>query len=464
MQSPLRPPDPSLAHSPAPRRAATGALASAAARHPARTIVAWLVVLGVSIAATVTFLGDALTQDGDVTVELEAAVAADLVDQARGTNPDEAAATEYVVIESPAGTRVDAPGNIGVVADLATTLRTTPHVTSVTSPSDGVPGLIGADGRHALLVVALDQSDDAEVTPLLQALDTAQPDGWRFAALGNASVGHEFDTLAEDTLVRGELLGLSIALLVLVVVFGALAAALVPIGLAIVSVILALGLASLVGLTTDLSLFVVNMITMIGLAVGIDYSLFIVQRFREERRHGHDTVTAITVAGSTATRAVVFSGVTVIVALLGMMLMPDTTFRSLGIGAIVVVLAAVLAALTLLPAILGLLGDRVNALALPWRRRAATGRRPVRPVAGVGPRRADRHGAAGTVSGRVGWPAGGDGRPVPVNPAWQQRHRVPARVLRHPVRPGGPGRRVRGWPGRHPGRGPRRRCRHPRDP
>jgi RND superfamily putative drug exporter len=134
--------------------------------------------------------------------------------------------------------------------------------------------------------------------------------------------------------------------------------------LAFVSIIVALGLTAIVGRFTDLSFYVVNMITLIGLAVGIDYTLFIVTRYREERRHGLPKLNAIQMAGGTATKAVVFSGSTVILALLGMFLIPLTVFHSLGAGAVLVVIVAVAGTLTLVPALLGLLGDRID-----WPRR-----------------------------------------------------------------------------------------------
>jgi RND superfamily putative drug exporter len=108
------------------------------------------------------------------------------------------------------------------------------------------------------------------------------------------------------------------------------------------------------------------MITMIGLAVGIDYSLFIVSRFREERSRGLEKMEAIGKAGATASRTVLFSGLTVVLALMGMLIVPDTTFRSVAAGAILVAIASVLAALTLLPAVLRLMGDRVNSLRVPF--------------------------------------------------------------------------------------------------
>ena len=152
------------------------------------------------------------------------------------------------------------------------------------------------------------------------------------------------------------------ALIVLLVVLGAVVAGLIPLVLAAFSIAIAMGATALAGHVVDFSFFVQNMITMIGLAVGIDYSLFIVARYREERLHGREKLEAIGRAGATANRAVFFSGMTVVLALLGLLIVPNTIFRSLASGAIIVVLVAVAASMTLLPAILSLLGDRVNAL------------------------------------------------------------------------------------------------------
>ena len=136
--------------------------------------------------------------------------------------------------------------------------------------------------------------------------------------------------------------------------------------LAFTSIFVALGAASLVGQAFGLSFFVENIIFMIGLAVGIDYSLFIVARYREERARGHDTVDAVGRTGATASRAVLFSGITVVIALIGMLTVPFNVFIGLGIGAILVVVASVASAMTLLPAILSLLGDRIEMLTIPW--------------------------------------------------------------------------------------------------
>ena len=156
-----------------------------------------------------------------------------------------------------------------------------------------------------------------------------------------------------------------IALVILIVVFGSLVAATVPLALGIVAIVVGAALTALLGEGFMVSVFALNIVTMMGLAVGIDYTLFIVSRFREEHAAGRAAPDAVGRAAATASRAVLFSGITVVLALCGMLVVPFSVFTSLGAGAILVVLAAVAAALTLLPAALALLGHRVNALRLP---------------------------------------------------------------------------------------------------
>jgi RND superfamily putative drug exporter len=142
-------------------------------------------------------------------------------------------------------------------------------------------------------------------------------------------------------------------------------AGLVPLLMAIVAIVVALGLSALLSQQFELSIFLVNMLTGMGLALGIDYSLFVVSRYREERGQGRRELAAIEAAGATASRAVLFSGSVFVIAMFGMLLVPNSIMRSLATGAILVGIVSVLAALTLLPALLGLLGDRVNALRIP---------------------------------------------------------------------------------------------------
>jgi RND superfamily putative drug exporter len=173
-----------------------------------------------------------------------------------------------------------------------------------------------------------------------------------------------YGEIAEEDLAKAEIFGLPTALLILVVVFGALVAAGVPLLVAITSIAVSMGLSTILGQMYPLSEIVMNIIVMIGLAVGIDYALFIVERYREERRHGASKHQAIEIAGGTATKAVVFSGMTVVIALAGMFIIPISVFRSLGIGAMIAVVVSVAASMTMIPAMLALLGDKID-----WPRR-----------------------------------------------------------------------------------------------
>ena len=161
------------------------------------------------------------------------------------------------------------------------------------------------------------------------------------------------------------MIGLPAALIILLLVFGAVVAGLVPVLMGLLSIVIAVALTALVGQAFEVSFFVVNMISAMGLALGIDYALFILSRYREERVRGLEKIEAIVASGATASRAVLFSGIAFVLAMFGMLLVPDTILRSLALGAILVGIVSVLAALTLLPAVLGLLGDRVNALRIP---------------------------------------------------------------------------------------------------
>ena len=131
----------------------------------------------------------------------------------------------------------------------------------------------------------------------------------------------------------------------------------IPILLAIVAVFTTVGLVGVVGQVMELNEFVPNIVTMMGLAVGIDYSLFVLSRYREERQKGYDKHESIAIAGATANRAVLFSGGTVVLALTGMLLLPEKFFQAFGAGAIMVVFVAVITCLTLLPAMIGILGE-----------------------------------------------------------------------------------------------------------
>ena len=238
--------------------------------------------------------------------------------------------------------------------------------------STGEQRLVAPNKHATILLVGMKGDGDAGIERVIHAVDAGATDGFETAITGEFTADHDFTTLSQEDLEKGELeFGLPVALIVLVLVFGAVVAGLVPVLVALVSIVIALGLTALVGQAFDLSVYVVNMISGMGLALGIDYSLFVVSRFREERRLGSERLDAIATVGSTTSRAVLFSGSAFVLAMLGMVLVPDTILRSLATGAVLVGIVTVIAALTLLPAVLALLGDRVNALRVPWLGRRA---------------------------------------------------------------------------------------------
>ncbi|PKB82352.1 MAG: hypothetical protein BZY88_04560 [SAR202 cluster bacterium Io17-Chloro-G9] len=236
------------------------------------------------------------------------------------------------------------------------------------------PFMLSEDRRTTLITFTMcGDFDDAStsIEEVAVVVDEAQEqDDFKVLLTGQAAFGLDQREMGQADLEKGEIFGVPIAAVILILVLGALVAAVIPLVLAAVSIVVALGVTALIGQAFQFSFFVTNIITMIGLAVGIDYSLFVVARYREERARGLEKIDAIARTGATANRTVLFSGMTVVLALIGMVLIPFNIFISVGAGAIFVVVAAVLAALTLVPAILSLLGDKVNKAPIPWFGRA----------------------------------------------------------------------------------------------
>ncbi|MGE3077085.1 MAG: MMPL family transporter [Dehalococcoidia bacterium] len=345
-------------------------LARTATRHPWIVVGAWVALFFAAIASAST-IGGVLTTEASTYRQSDSSRADDLlVSRLYGVEPDR----ETVVIHSETAT-VDDPAFASAARSIVDDIRALPGVEVISYFDSQAPSLV-SETRHSLIIpvtvvsgVAEDQAQ--EIIDILAGFNGKN--GLTAVVGGEGSTSIAFNETSESDLQTAEIIGLPIALIILVVVFGALVAAGVPLLLGVLSIIVAVGLTAIIGRAFELSVFVVNIITTMGLAVGIDYSLLVIQRFREERAHGLSRDAAIEKAGGTASRAVLFSGTTVVVALAGLIIVPQSIFRSMGIGAIVVVVAAVAAALTLLPAVLRLLGDRVNAVSIriPWRRNSA---------------------------------------------------------------------------------------------
>jgi RND superfamily putative drug exporter len=238
-------------------------------------------------------------------------------------------------------------------------------LTATGEVSGARPVAVSRDGHSALISVQI--RSDSGAAPVEKVVEQANGGAFQVGITGFHSTGYDFGKQSQTDLEKGELaFGLPAALIVLVLVFGAVFAGLVPVLMAILSIIVALGFVALISLEFSLSVFIVNMLTGMGLALGIDYSLFVVSRYREERGHGLAKDDAIARSGATASRAVLFSGSTFVIALLGMFIVPTSIMRSLALGAILVGIVSVAAALTLLPAVMSLVGDRVNSWRVPY--------------------------------------------------------------------------------------------------
>jgi RND superfamily putative drug exporter len=342
-------------------RIGTQSLARTSALHPWRTLGVWVVLVITAGILSSQLLGSALTTSVSFTDNPESARAAALIEEVRG----ESANTEFIVISHDTLT-ADDPVFAAYVGDMQYTVGSLDSAVVLGVGSYlTLDGPVSESGHTALLPVTLAGEDTDAASHNAEILggtidEVNQPAGFEALVAGPQTVANDVNRVAEEDLATGEMVGIAVALIVLVLVFGTVFSGVIPIVLGVVSIAVAMGLAALVGQVFELSFFVTNMITMIGLAVGIDYSLFIVSRYREERAAGLDKIDAIVRAGGTASRAVFFSGLTVVLALVGMLLLPNTIFRSLGTGAILVVLVAVAASMTLLPAVLSLLGDKIN--------------------------------------------------------------------------------------------------------
>ncbi|HET6404698.1 MAG TPA: MMPL family transporter, partial [Candidatus Thermoplasmatota archaeon] len=256
-------------------------------------------------------------------------------------------------------------------------LRSDERVADVLTPYD-VPAseasaLLSRDGRRAMVVVTmvgeLPEARDAfpEVREKLRspALDVMTTD--------RVAVYSEMQQILDEDLKRSEAIALPFVLLLLLVVFGSVLAALLPLGVGLLAVAGGVAGVMLASRFTDMSLYAMNIVTLIGLGVAIDYSLFIVNRFREEMHAGLGTEEALARTLATAGRATAFSGLTVAVGLAGLAFYRGLYFASIGIAGAIVVTLAVLYALTFLPAILSLLGPRIDRFRVPLPRRRRGG-------------------------------------------------------------------------------------------
>ncbi len=351
-------------------------LARVCSRRPWRTLAIWLVLAVLAVLISGRFLNDTLTTEAPKPLGNVESNEAErlLVDRLRGPKP----IAEFVIVQSETLT-VDDPAfreRVESLFDEITDLGSAVVSQGTHYYQTDDATMVSADRGTTYIPLALTgnlKEAEGNVEQILHIVEEANADeDFRVLMGGRASISFESNKLATEDLEQGERFGVPVALVILLLLFGAVTAALTPLALAIIAIAIALGLVALIGQAFELVLFVTLMITMIGLAVGIDYSLIIISRFREEMEKGLDKFQAVERTGAAAGRTVLFSGLTVMIALSGMLMIPEAFFRSIAIGAMVVVFVAVLATMTFLPALLALLGARVNFLSIPFLRRTRT--------------------------------------------------------------------------------------------
>jgi RND superfamily putative drug exporter len=339
-------------------------------------IALWLagVAAGVPFAARV---GSVLAGGGFSAGSSESSRAAGLI--ARALRQP---ATRLLVVFQSSGATAADPDYQREVGGFVAAAGAQPHVIGVT------PGGVGRDGRTMLVVVSFDQGSGyvqqhlAELRALVPSGADAGPARVYFT--GDAPVTAAIRQITGQDTERAELAALPLALVVLVLVFGTLVAALMPLLLAMVAVPIALALIYVVALHTSTNVFVLNIASIIGLGIAIDYSLFMTRRFRAELAEGRPVREAVAWTVATAGEAILFSGLTVAIGFVGLYLIGVPLMSSFATGGALVVAAAVLASLTLLPALLGVLGPRINSLRVPLLGRLAA--RPTRLRADAGRR------------------------------------------------------------------------------
>jgi len=373
----------------------TSRIAMWSARHRKAIAIGWVLIVVVALGTC-----SAVPADTDVKMDVrgEAGEALDLYQERFGLE-ETGEAQESVVFSHPSFT-VDDPAYEETVKGLMADLRalvaeetTVVGGTTVVSDKRVVSGTrtfydTGLSREEALerdLFVASNETggdvtfamvdlegelEDAvdNIDPVLDAVAEAEAasDGFEILIGGDASLNKQIMEIVEEDFGRALILNLPIAFLILFVVFGAVVAASVPLALAFAAVITANGILAIVSQFYPLDMAYQEIALLMGLATGIDYALFVVTRYRRERRAGRSKEEALQVASGTSGKAVVFAGMTVLLAISGMFLVDNAVFTSLALAAIVVVALAIVISVTLLPAIIAMLGDNIDRLSLPF--------------------------------------------------------------------------------------------------
>jgi RND superfamily putative drug exporter len=326
--------------------------------HPRAVMVVWLVATLAAAPLALTLSG-ALSGAG---WEAQGSTSVEVRDELRRDFPQLGAEAAVVVYRQITPMSQDPGGLTTMVAELQGAPGAAAVVDPLTRPAEA--GLVSEDGRTALIPVQLTAENDAELPESAGLLidhvnGLTLAEGAQAEVTGEWPVWSDFNTTNEEALHKAELVSGIPTVILLFIAFGSAIAAGIPLLLALAGIAVGFAALHLFGDTTPLSVWSMNFSMMIGLAVGIDYSLFIVSRYREEREDGNDALDAIANTLSTAGKAVFLSALAVVLSLAAVFVVPVMVFRSMALGMILSVAAVGLAALTLLPAVLVAMGDKV---------------------------------------------------------------------------------------------------------
>ncbi|MGH3417092.1 MAG: MMPL family transporter, partial [Actinocrinis sp.] len=335
-----------------------------------------VVVLGVVWGASLfsRLVAGGFEDPGSESARADTAISAQLGNQ----NPD-----VVLLYTNPAAT-VDDPAFRAAVTGRVDTLRAMPQVAGVTSYYDGATGLASSDRHATYAVVHLRALDDSGKRADYDAIkDSLAAPGVQTQVGGAVAAEANLDDQTKKDVTKGEMIAMPIVLALLVLVFGGLVAALLPLLVGVLAVLGALSATRVIASFTDVSTFAVNSITLLGLGMAIDYSLLVVSRFRAELRTGAQPADAAARTVASAGRTVLVSGLTVMLSLASLLVFPQVFLHSMAYGGMAAVLVAMISALTVLPAVLAGLGERVNGLRIPMRRRGRAGSADVDSGQGV---------------------------------------------------------------------------------
>jgi len=323
-------------------------------------IAAWVLLIAVSV-PFVPRVTEPLKIGGFADPSLESSVAAATLARELGYSTS----TVVVLFESgPNGPLAGDDAFIRESQPALVGLKNLPVRTTVVEHTAN-PRQVSADGRTAYAFVLLDADAEAAAKLMPQIRSALrQPPTLSMKIGGGPAYYADVETVSQNDLARAELVAFPVAILALFFVFGSLVAAGLPVAVGGAGVVVILATIFAIGSATELSIFTVNLATLLGLGLGLDYSLFCASRYREEIGRGRGTAEAVAVMLATAGKAVTFSGLTVLIGLLALLTFRINLLFSIGVGGVVVVVVSVLSAVTLLPAILSLVGTRINALSI----------------------------------------------------------------------------------------------------